>query len=44
VVGKDWLVVEFGYQGVERLDGNLKPWAEAMVKVAEADKGHQKLR
>jgi hypothetical protein len=35
--------VEFGYQGAKRLDGNLKPGAEAMVEVAEADKGAQPL-
>ena len=36
-----WL--EFGYQGVERLDRDLKPGAEVVVKVAEADKGAQPL-
>jgi hypothetical protein len=35
--------VEFGYQGVERLDRDLKPGAEAVVKVAEADEGAQPL-
>jgi hypothetical protein len=42
-VGRDGLAVGFRYQGVERLDRDLKPGAEAVVKVAEADKGAQTL-